>query len=106
MAGNTDKKLVEDIGIGYKSSYKDKKTGEDVGYLKLYIRPALFNALEVNERGVVELTAFSLTGPKKSEKSPDIVIKPTLKRKASAHVVIDGATTSEVAKTSDPFPFG
>jgi len=67
-----------DAGIGYKASYKDKKTGEDVSYLKISLRKAVLDELPLTARGTIDLTIFALTGPKKSERTPDFVIKPKL----------------------------
>lgn len=69
------KDLKPDLGLGYKASYTDKKTGEAKNYLRLYIRADQLAEVKANDKGMVVITAFPFTG-KKSEKSPDIILKP------------------------------
>ena len=66
-----------DAGIGYKASYKDKE-GKDVSYLKISVRKEVLDGLPVTARGTIDLSIFALTGPKKSDKTPDFVVKPRI----------------------------
>lgn len=94
--------VTKDLGFGYKKSYKDKKTGKDVGYLKLAIRPEILSDLEPSSNGLIELVVFSNTGPKKSDKSPDVTVKP-----ANAKKVDNAASNSQAAAgtSTTEFPF-
>ncbi len=94
--------VAKDLGFGYKKSYKDKKTGKDTGYLKLSIRPEILADIAPSANGLIELVVFSNTSPKKSDKSPDVTVKPAVVKKAE-----NAAPTQNSAGTnsSTDFPF-
>ena len=91
MGYNNKQNREPDTGIGYRATYK--KDGREVGYLKLYVRPDMITELPRNERGFVELVAFSVVGDKKSEMTPDLVIKPSVKKEKSGNAQQTNQTT-------------
>jgi hypothetical protein len=93
------KKLTPDLGFGYKGEYKDKQTGEPRGYVKLLIRESEIAKLTANEKGFFEVTLFPTTGPKKSDKTPDVTLKPTIKKAKKDNV------TAEATNAASGLPF-
>lgn len=97
----TRRALTPDVGVGYKASYKDKQSGANVSYLKIYIRPDELAKLTVGQNGMVALTGFINTN-KKSEKAPDMVLKPATTK--STRKDAPSASNSQ-ASSSESFPF-
>ena len=88
---NNFAKKTDDLGFGYKGSYTDKKTNEKVGYLKILARPELIAKLPVNANGYVEISAFPMNAKNRTEKTPDIVLKPTISKKPAATASVASA---------------
>jgi len=103
MTGNGQKRQ-DDLGFGYKSEYTDKRTNQNVVYIKVLIKAEQLAKLHVNQRGYIELSIFPMTGLKKSAKSPDVVVKPTLSRKNGAAAGVSStANAGKVAGNALPF---
>lgn len=87
-----------DVGLGYKSTYKDKN-GSEQSYLSVMLREEQIAELTpVN--GIYRLAIFPNLGEKKNPKAPDFVVKasgvqkkPTTQGKAN------------VSAASNKFPF-
>jgi UDP-N-acetylenolpyruvoylglucosamine reductase len=92
---------AKDLGFGYRKSYKDKKTGADVSYLKIALRPEQLADVQASANGLIELVVFSNSGPKKSEKSPDVTVKPAAAKKGDSNASSIGRTGT----TNSNFPF-
>lgn len=65
----------KDVGVIYKKTYTDKKTGEDRPYLRIQIFQDQLANLVANEKGIISLSAFPLVTNKRSETTPDLTIK-------------------------------
>lgn len=90
-----------DVGLGYKSTYKDKN-GSEQSYLSVMIREEQLAEL-TPENGVYKLSIFPNLGEKKNPKSPDFVVKASLSRKKPT---TQGRTNVAAAPTStNKFPF-
>lgn len=88
-----------DVGIGYKSSYKDKN-GSQQTYLSVMIREE--QLLELTpENGVYKLSIFPNLGEKKNPKAPDFVVKASLSKKQPT---TQGRANVAAANTNK-FPF-
>jgi len=83
--GNTTKR-EPDVGIGYKATYKDKKSGQEKGYLKLSLRADQLSALPVSDNGFIALTVFTMDVPpeKRKDKTPDVVVKKSITKAQKA----------------------
>lgn len=94
-----------DVGIGYKSTYKDKD-GNEQGYLKLLIRVEELNQL-AQEDGMIKLSVFPQMGVKKKANSPDFTVKPTLSKAKSGGANTHGRANvaNTAAATGSKFPF-
>jgi hypothetical protein len=95
-----------DVGIGYKSTYKDK-SGQEQGYLSVMLREEQLSQLEV-VNGIIRLSIFPNLGEKKNEKAPDFVVKPALSKKtnATANASVQGRANVATATTAgSKFPF-
>lgn len=96
------RRAQKDLGFGYKKSYKDKKTGQPVNYLKISLRPEILGDLTAGSNGLIDLVIFSNTGPKKSAKSPDVTVKPAT---VSAKGANAGTTAPQSSGNASDFPF-
>ena len=97
-----NKPVNKDLGFGYRKSYDDKKTGAKVGYLKISLRPEMLSTLQAGKNGLIDLVIFSNTGPKKSEKSPDVTVKPATVSKGTNNAA---QASAPVATSTSEFPF-
>lgn len=88
-----------DVGLGYKSTYKDKN-GSEQSYLSVMIREEQLAEL-TPENGVYKLSIFPNLGEKKNPKAPDFVVKAALSKKKP---VAQGRANVAVAGTNK-FPF-
>jgi hypothetical protein len=100
---NNNSQRPKDLGIGYRKSYKDKKTGQDVSYLKISLRPEILATAIPGKTGMIELVVFPNSGPKKSDKSPDVTVK--LSETKAAGGTNATATPKAAGGASSGFPF-
>lgn len=94
------KTYPKDLGFGYSKSYKDKKTGADVKYLKISLRAELLSTAKPNEKGVIELVVFPNTN-KKAENHPDVTVKVSTQKAKGTN----GQATSQAPAANGGFPF-
>lgn len=90
-----------DVGLGYKSTYKDKN-GSEQTYLSVMIREEQLAEL-TPENGVYKLSIFPNLGEKKNPKSPDFVVKASLSKKKPVAVAQGRANVA--ATGTNKFPF-
>lgn len=81
---NNTKPRTPDLGIGYKSTFKDKE-GNENAYLSLMIRVEQLQNVEAQD-GMIRLSVFPQRGEKKNPKAPDFVVKPALTKTKAAGV--------------------
>jgi len=90
-----------DVGLGYKSSYKDKN-GTQQTYLSVMIREE--QLLELTpENGVYKLSIFPNLGEKKNPKAPDFVVKAALSKKQPT--TQGRANVAAASTNTNKFPF-
>jgi len=88
-----------DVGLGYKSTYKDKN-GSEKGYLSVLLRAEQLSELTpVN--GIIRVAIFPNEGEKKNPKAPDFVVKASGSKTKSA---TQGRANVATANTNK-FPF-
>lgn len=89
-----------DVGIGYKSTYKDK-SGVEQSYLSVMLRESELGQL-VAENGMIRLSIFPNLGEKKNPKAPDVVVKAALTKKTASN---NTGRSHAAAPTGNKFPF-
>jgi hypothetical protein len=87
-----------DVGIGYKSTYKDK-SGAEQSYLSVMLREEQLSQL-VAQNGMIRLSIFPNLGEKKNPKAPDVVVKAALTKGTSSK-----GSSHASAPTGNKFPF-
>ncbi len=88
-----------DVGIGYKSTYKDK-SGAEQSYLSVMLRQEQLSELTA-ENGMIRLSIFPNLGEKKNPKAPDVVVKAALSKKTASN----NTGRSHCAPAGNKFPF-
>lgn len=92
----TRKQNTPDPAVGWINTYEDKKTGEEVKYLRVRLNSDILSGLDIVD-GSIYLSGFFITD-KKSEKSPDVVFKSSSKS-------TKGGTASAGATKKAALPF-